>query len=330
MELKDKKILVTGAGGFIASHLIERLILEGCKLRAFVHYNSRNKWGWIDLLSKEKSEKIEIFAGDIRDHNIVRKAVKGVDIIFHLAALIGIPYSYFSPDSYVETNVRGTLNLLQAADEGKIRCFIHTSTSEVYGTAQYVPINENHPINPQSPYAATKSAADLLAMSFYRSFNLPVSVVRPFNTYGPRQSARAIIPTIITQILKGSRTINLGSLHPTRDFTFVKDTVEGFIKAAVSKNSIGEIINLGSSYEISMGELADKIAKLMCVSIKVKSEEARKRPKNSEVERLYADNTKAKEFLGWMPRYSLEKGLIETIKWLKTNKDNYKPGIYNI
>jgi len=327
--LEEKNILVTGAGGFIGSHLAEALVKKGCNVRAFVHYNSFNRWGWIDYLDKHIKDSIEIFAGDVRDPHGVKKAMQDCGVVFHLAALIGIPYSYHSPDTYVDTNIKGTLNILQAARELEVAKIIHTSTSEVYGTAQYVPIDEKHPINPQSPYAATKAGADYLALSFYRSFNLPVVILRPFNTYGPRQSARAVIPTIITQILSGKRKIKLGALHPTRDLTYVKDTVQGFILAGKS-DMMGQVVNVGSNFEVSIGKLANLISELMEAEVELLSEEKRKRPDKSEVERLWAENKKAKELLGWTPSYSLEQGLKETIDWLKENLHFYKPGLYNV
>ena len=332
MELTNKKILVTGAGGFIGSHLVEKLLEEGCKVRAFVHYNSFNRWGWIDSFSTEKLEKIEIFSGDIRDPNGVREAVKGVDIVFHLAALIGIPFSYHSPDSYVDTNIKGTLNILQACRDLGVEKVLVTSTSEVYGTARYVPIDENHPRQPQSPYSATKIAADCLAESFYRSFDLPVVIVRPFNTYGPRQSARAVIPTIITQLLIGKKEIKLGALHPTRDLVFVKDTVNGFIEVAKSDKTIGEEINIATGEEISIGDLAKKLINMINPKAKIVVEGMRLRPEKSEVERLLGSNDKIKKLTGWKPQHNLEEGLRITIEWFK-NKENlrfYKPEIYNV
>jgi dTDP-glucose 4,6-dehydratase len=324
----DKKVLVTGGAGFIGSHLCERLAQKGCGVRALVRYNSKNNWGWLE--DSRCKEKIEVFAGDIRNQDNLKSAMRGIDTVFHLAALIGIPYSYSSPEAYIDTNITGTLNLLQAARDAGVKKFVHTSTSEVYGSAQYVPINESHPINPQSPYAATKAGADFLALSFQRSFGLPVAIVRPFNTFGPRQSARAIIPTIIIQILNGKNKIRLGSTAPTRDFTFVKDTAEGFIKAAECAGSVGEIINIGSNFEVSVGELAKLIAKLIGAEIKIQSDEERKRPGSSEVERLCADTKKAKGLLGWSKTYSLEEGLKETIKWFRAHKDLYKADIYNV
>ena len=332
MEIKNRKVLVTGAGGFIGSHLVEALLELNCKVTAFIHYNSFNRWGWLDGLSDKVLERIAVFTGDIRDPNGVLEAMKGNEIVFHLAALIGIPYSYHSPDVYVDTNVKGTLNVLQAARQLGISKIIHTSTSEVYGTAQFVPITEIHPVNPQSPYAATKAGADFLALTFYRSFGIPVTVVRPFNTYGPRQSARAIIPTIITQVLAGKKVLDLGSLTPTRDLNFVKDTAQGFIKAALSDNAPGEVVNLGSNYEISIGDLVQKIAGLLGSDITVNSKTERIRPEKSEVERLWADNAKAKELFDWSPRYSLDQGLEETIAWFRNpaNMAFYKYNIYNI
>lgn len=326
--MNKRKALVTGASGFIGSHLCELLIKNKFEVRAFVRYNSRNAWGWLDELPCRT--RIEVFPGDIRSSDSVRKSMEGVNVVFHLAALIGIPYSYHSPDSYVDTNVKGTLNLLQSARELGIEKFIQTSTSEVYGTAQFAPITETHPINPQSPYAATKSAADFLALSFYKSFNLPVTVIRPFNTYGPRQSARAVIPTIITQLFKNKKTVKLGSLHPTRDLTYVEDTARGFMSAFFSESSTGETVNLGNNSEISIGDLANLIAKLMGRKINIKTDAQRKRPCKSEVERLLADNSKARKILNWKPEIPLEKGLIRTIEWIKNNKDFYKPDIYNV
>ncbi|OAA18906.1 NAD-dependent 4,6-dehydratase LegB [Kosmotoga sp. DU53] len=322
------KALVTGAAGFIGSHLVEYLVSKGIEVRAFVRYNSRNNWGWLEESSVK--EKIEVYTGDIRDCDSVKDAVKGVDVVFHLAALIGIPYSYVSPLAYIKTNVEGTYNVLQAARELHIQRVVHTSTSEVYGTAQYVPIDEKHPINPQSPYAATKSGADQLAVTFYRSFGLPVSVIRPFNTFGPRQSARAVIPTIITQILAGKKKINLGNLDTTRDMNYVLNTVEGFWQVGLHDNSVGEVINLGSGREISIGDLANLIADLIGEKIEIEVDQQRIRPEKSEVERLLCDSTKARELTGWKPRYSLEEGLKATIGWLKEHMQYYKPDIYNV
>ncbi|MEW5768588.1 MAG: NAD-dependent 4,6-dehydratase LegB [bacterium] len=324
------KVLVTGAGGFIGSHLCEALVNEGGQVRALVRYNSQNSWGWLEY-SPVKNE-IEVVPGDIRDFDSVRKAVEGVKNIYHLAALISIPYSYQAQQAFVDVNIKGTLNLLQASLSAGVEKIVHTSTSEVYGTAQYVPIDEKHPINPQSPYAATKAGADYLALSFYRSFNLPVVILRPFNTYGPRQSARAVIPTIITQILSGQRKVKLGALHPTRDLTYVKDTVQGFIRAGQpgSDKAIGQVVNIGSNFEVSIENLAESIAELMGVEVELWSEEKRKRPDKSEVERLWAEDRKAKELLGWAPGYSLKQGLKETIDWLKENLHFYKPELYNV
>ena len=332
MDLKEKSVLVTGAGGFIGSHLVERLITMGCHVTAFVHYNSFNRWGWIDSFPKEIIGSLRVFAGDVRDPNGIRDAMKDTEVVFHLAALIGIPYSYHSPDTYVDTNIKGTLNILQAAKVLGVQKIIHTSTSEIYGTAQFVPITEQHPVNPQSPYAATKSGADFLAMSFYRSFDTPVSIIRPFNTYGPRQSARAVIPTIIMQILSGKKNILLGDLLPTRDLNFVEDTVEGFICAAETEESSGNIIHLGTGVEISVGDLAQKIAKLMNTEISIQCENERKRPSGSEVERLLSDNSKARKILNWKPAWDLDKGLKETIEWFSYSEHQafYKAGIYNI
>jgi len=323
-----KKVLVTGAGGFIGSHLTEKLVDCGYQVKAFVHYNSRNSLGWLED-SKCKGN-IEVILGDIRAADIVRHAMRNVDMVFHLAALIGIPYSYHSPEAYVDTNIKGTLNILQSALDFGVKKVVLTSTSEIYGTAQFVPITELHPINPQSPYAASKSAADLLGISFYRSFDLPVVIVRPFNTFGPRQSARAVIPTIITQILAGCRKIKLGFLDPTRDLTYVKDIVNGFIKAGKSENSVGEVINLGNKNEISIRDLAYLIARMIGVGITIQEDAKRKRPIKSEVDRLMADNSKAKKLLKWAPEYSLEKGLKRTVAWFKENNAKYKSDIYNV
>jgi len=335
--LINKKILVTGADGFIGSHLVEELVRRGHQVRAFVLYNSFNSWGWLDGVPVDIKDNIEIFAGDIRDPYGVKKALQGCQVVLHLAALIAIPYSYHSPDTYVDTNIRGTLNLLQAAREVGVEKFIQTSTSEVYGTARFVPINEEHPLQAQSPYAATKIAADQLALSFYLSFGLPVTVVRPFNTYGPRQSARAVIPTIITQLAGGQRRLKLGALHPTRDFNYIKDTVNGFIATLTAENCAGEVINIGSGYEISIGDTARLIAELMGVDdLEIVTDEIRLRPAASEVERLCADNGKACRLLDWQPRYAgregLARGLGETICWFTNpaNLSRYKAELYNI
>jgi dTDP-glucose 4,6-dehydratase len=319
MNLKNKKILVTGADGFIGSHLVEELVRQGMEVRAFVFYNSFNSWGWLDESPEELKTKIDIFSGDIRDPHGVEQAMQGCNVVMHLASLIGIPYSYHSPDSYVDTNIKGTLNVIQAARKLELEKIVCTSTSEVYGTARYVPIDEGHPLQGQSPYSATKIAADQIAMSFYCSFGSPVALIRPFNTYGPRQSLRAVIPTIITQLATSKTTIKLGSLHPTRDFSFVKDIVNGFIAIAESDASIGEAINVGSGFEISIKELGETIGDLMGSKIKFNTEEIRLRPGKSEVERLLADNSKANQIINWVPKYAgkegLKRGLKETIDW---------------
>ena len=332
MNISNKKVLVTGADGFIGSHLVEGLLREGCKVKAFVYYNSFNSWGWLDTFPKDILRKIEIFTGDIRDPNGVRKSMEDIDIVFHLAALIAIPFSYHSPDSYVDTNVKGTLNILQAAKDKKCRKILITSTSEVYGTAQYVPIDEKHPFQGQSPYSATKIAADRLAESFYRSFNLPVCIVRPFNTFGPRQSARAIIPTIISQLLSGQKKIKLGSLHPKRDFLFVKDTVNGFIEIAKSNKTIGEEINIATQSEISIRDLAKKLTTIINPKAKIMADAVRVRPDKSEVERLMGSNKKIKRLTKWRQKFSLDDGLKETVEWFSSsgNLKNYKNEIYNL
>jgi NAD dependent epimerase/dehydratase len=336
MNLKDKKILVTGADGFIGSHLTEELVRRGCDVRAFVLYNSFNSWGWLDQSDQKILASLDVFSGDIRDPHGVKKAMQGCDIVMHLAALIAIPYSYHSPDTYVDTNVKGTLNIVQAARELDVEKVVHTSTSEVYGTAKFVPITEDHPLQGQSPYSATKIGADQLAMSFYTSFNTPISILRPFNTYGPRQSARAVIPTVITQIACGQKKLNLGALHPTRDFNYVLDTVMGFIAAAESDKSTGEVINIGSNYEISIHETVQLISEIMNASVDIETDQVRIRPEKSEVERLWADNAKARKLLGWEPRYAgkegLRRGLAETISWFSDpqNLKAYKPHLYNI
>ncbi|MDT4763423.1 NAD-dependent 4,6-dehydratase LegB [Sphaerochaeta sp. PS] len=324
------QILVTGADGFIGSHLTEKLVRSGNKVKAFVLYNSFNTWGWLDILPKEILNEIEIFQGDIRDPNGVKEAMKGCDEVFHLAALIAIPFSYHSPDTYVDTNIKGTLNVLQTARELETSRVLITSTSEVYGTAKYVPIDENHPFQGQSPYSATKIGADRLAESFYRSFGTPVSIVRPFNTYGPRQSARAVIPTIITQLLAGKIEIKLGSLTPTRDFNYVKDTVQGFIEIAKSDKTIGEEINIASQKEISIGQLATELIRQINPQAAIVCDEERLRPEKSEVNRLLGSNEKIKKLTNWSPTYSLEQGLAETIEFFKENLEKYKIDIYNI
>lgn len=324
------KILVTGADGFIGSHLTEELVKRGHDVRAFVYYNSFNSWGWLDSLSSEVLSKIEVFTGDIRDPNGVREAMKGIDVVYHLAALIAIPFSYHSPDTYVDTNIKGTLNVLQAAKELNTSRILITSTSEVYGTAQYVPIDEKHPYQGQSPYSATKIGADRLAESFYRSFNMPITIVRPFNTYGPRQSARAVIPTIITQLLSGVEEIKLGSLTPTRDFNYVKDTVRGFIDIAESNNTIGEEINIATQKEISIKELAEELIRQINPKARIVCDDQRLRPELSEVNRLLGSNEKIRRLTGWQPNYSFEQGLSETIEFFRSNLDKYKSDIYNI
>ncbi len=329
MKWQDKKVIVIGAGGFIGSHLCEELVVKGCKVCSFVHYNSRNDWGLIEFLPKKIRKNIEIMCGDIQDTYFTDKAIKGRDIVFHLAALIPIPYSYKAPLSYVRTNVEGTLNVMEASLKHNISKIVHTSTSEVYGSAQYVPIDEAHPLQGQSPYSASKIGADKIVESYYRSFALPVATIRPFNVFGPRQSARAVIPSIITQALVG-KNIVLGSLFPHRDFTYVKDTIEGYIKIAENKNTVGEVINIGSNMEISIGDLASKIISLLNLPNKIMSVNSRKRPRKSEVKRLVCNNEKAKEMLNWQPRIELEKGLRLTIEWIKKEKEKYKEGIYNI
>ena len=324
------KILVTGADGFIGSHLTEELVIKGYQVRAFIYYNSFNNWGWLDTLPKEIMENVEIFQGDIRDSNGVEEASKGCDAIFHLAALIAIPFSYHSPDTYVDTNIKGTLNVLQAARKIGTKRVIVTSTSEVYGTAQYVPIDEKHPFQGQSPYSATKIGADRLAESFYRVFQLPITIVRPFNTYGPRQSARAVIPTIITQLLRGNMEIKLGSLTPTRDFNYVKDTVNGFISIYKSDKTIGEEINIATQREISIGQLAEELIRQINPRAVVVCDEERLRPVKSEVNRLLGCNEKIMSLTDWMPQYTIEEGLKKTIYFFKENLDKYKTDIYNL
>lgn len=332
MELIGKKILVTGADGFIGSHLVEKLLEEGCKVKAFCYYNSFNSWGWLDTFSKEKLQQIEVFTGDIRDPNGVRTAMKDVDVVFHLAALIAIPFSYHSPDSYIDTNVKGTLNIIQAAKDLGIQRVLVTSTSEVYGTAQYIPIDEKHPRQPQSPYSASKIGADCIAESFYRSFDLPLTIVRPFNTFGPRQSARAVIPTIITQLLNGHTEIKLGDISPTRDLVYVKDTANGFIEIARSEKLIGHDCNIATQSEISVGDLARELIRQVNPEAKIVTEEQRLRPGKSEVFRLYGSNEKIKSLTNWQQQYTLEKGLAETVNWFKDkeNLKQYKADIYNL
>lgn len=324
------KVLVTGSDGFIGSHLTEELVKKGYDVKAFAYYNSFNKWGWLDTLPKDIMDNVEVFMGDIRDPNGVRTAMKDVDEVFHLAALIAIPFSYHSPDSYVDTNVKGTLNVLQAARDLGTKRVLVTSTSEVYGTAKYVPIDENHPFQGQSPYSATKIGADRLAESFYRSFDLPVSIVRPFNTFGPRQSARAVIPTIISQLLSGKEEIKLGSLTPTRDFNYVKDTAAGFIAIAESDKTIGEEINIATMQEISIGDLAKEIISQINPSARIICDDERLRPEKSEVNRLLGSNEKIKRLTSWEQKYTFAKGIEETIAWMRNNMDAYKADIYNV
>ena len=331
-----KKIFITGADGFIGSHLTETMVRAGYDVRAFVLYNSFNSWGWLDQCAADVKGRFEVFAGDVRDPNGVRTAMKGCDAVLHLAALIAIPYSYHSPDTYVDTNIKGTLNIVQAARDLGVSKVVQTSTSEVYGSARFVPITEDHPLQGQSPYSASKIGADQIAMSFYSSFGTPVTLLRPFNTYGPRQSARAVIPTIITQIASGQRQIKLGAVSPTRDFNYVADTVSGFIAALESDRGTGEVINIGSNFEISIGDTASAIAEAMGISIEVITDEQRLRPVKSEVERLWASNAKASALLGWQPKYGgregFLRGLTETIAWFcePANLSAYKADIYNI
>ncbi len=325
-----KKVLVTGSDGFIGSHLTEELVKSGFTVKAFAYYNSFNTWGWLDTLPKEIMEQVEVFQGDIRDPHGVKEAMKGCLAVFHLAALIAIPFSYHSPDAYVDTNIKGTLNVLQAARELELERVLVTSTSEVYGTAQYVPIDEKHPFQGQSPYSATKIGADRLAESFYRSFNMPITIVRPFNTYGPRQSARAVIPTIITQLLAGKEEIRLGSLTPTRDFNYVKDTARGFIEIYRSHQTIGEEINIATGQEISIGELAEELIAQINPKARIVCDDQRLRPEKSEVNRLLGSNEKITRLTDWKPGYTFKQGIAETIDFLKNNLDKYKVDIYNL
>ena len=336
MNLRGKKILVTGADGFIGSHLTEYLVNIGANVKTFVYYNSFNSWGWLDAVDSNIKSELDVFAGDIRDPHGVRKAMEGCDVVMHLAALIGIPYSYHSPDTYVDTNIKGTLNVLQAARELGVERVVHTSTSEVYGTARFVPMTEDHPLQGQSPYSASKIGADQMAHSFFLSFNTPVITIRPFNTYGPRQSARAVIPTVITQISMGARQIKLGALHPTRDFNFVQDTVRGFVAVAECDAAVGQVINVGSGYEVSIEDTVNLIAELMGKNLEIVCDDLRMRPAGSEVERLWSDNSRAKALTGWAPLYSgvegLKRGLKETIAWYENSNNllRYKVAAYNI
>lgn len=336
MKLKGKKVLVTGADGFIGSHLTEYLVHAGADVRAFVCYNSFNSWGWLDEVDRNIQSALGVFSGDIRDPHGVRAAMKGCDVVMHLAALIAIPYSYHSPDTYVDTNIKGTLNVLQAARDLGIERMVHTSTSEVYGTARFVPITEEHPLQGQSPYSASKIGADQMAQSFFLSFDTPVATIRPFNTYGPRQSARAVIPTIITQVASGAEQIKLGAVHPTRDFNYVRDTVRGFVAIAECDAAVGQVVNVGSNYEISVGDTAKLIAELMGRDVEFVSDQTRMRPTGSEVERLWADNSRAKALADWAPEFpgveGLRRGLKETIDWFMNpvNLRRYKATTYNI
>ncbi len=333
---KYKSVLVTGADGFIGSHLTEKLVRMGYKVRAMVQYNSFNSWGWLENAPQEIRKELDVFSGDVRDPHGTKTAMQGCDAVLHLAALIAIPYSYHSPDAYVDTNIKGTLNVLQAARELGLGKIIHTSTSEVYGTARYVPIDEAHPLQGQSPYSATKIGADQMALSFHASFGLPVGVIRPFNTYGPRQSARAVIPTIITQLLSGQRSIKLGSVHPTRDFNYVADTVDGFIAMLEHDAAVGQVINIGSNFEVSIGQTARTIAEVIGVDLEIQTDEQRLRPENSEVERLWADNKRAATLLGWSPAYGggdgFRRGIAETVEWFRhpAHMAGYKPDLYNL
>jgi NAD dependent epimerase/dehydratase len=329
MKLKGKQVLVTGAGGFIGSHLVEALLKRGAKVKALVHYNSRNDWGMLEFADRYVLEKLEVITGDIRDSDCIRASIADCDIVFHLAALIGIPYSYVNPRDVLDTNVRGTLNVLQAARDFLSDKVIHLSTSEVYGTAERIPMDENHPLKPQSPYAATKVAADQLALSFYRAFKVPVAIARPFNVYGPRQSARAIVPTIISQALE-KKSVKLGSIYTTRDLTFVTDTVEGLIKICESDNTIGEVVNLGSGFEISIEELVELVARSLRKTIRIVSESNRKRPAQSEVERLCSDSRKAQKLISWFPKVTLQHGLTKSIVWIEKHRHFYKSELYNV
>jgi len=329
VNLKGKKVLVSGAGGFVGSHLVEALVKLGARVRALAHYNSRNDWGMLECLDKKILKEVEVVTGDLRDGDGLRWMVKDREVVFHLAALIGIPYSYVNPKDVIETNISGSTNLLLASLDANIEKYVHTSTSEVYGTAKYVPMDEKHPLNPQSPYAASKASADQITLSFYRSFSLPVGIVRPFNIYGPRQSARAVIPNMIIQGLQG-KSIKLGSLFPTRDLTYVEDAVKGFIQFAQSEKTVGEVVNLGTGKEVSISDLKSLIVRKLGKSLRVESEKKRIRPEKSEVERLVANISRAKKLIHWTPKVSLEKGIEKTIKWMKENFWRYKKEIYNI
>jgi NAD dependent epimerase/dehydratase len=330
MNWQGKKVLVTGAEGFIGSHLTERLVELGADVTALAQYNSFNSWGWIDTFHNKVRDNIKVVTGDIREYDGMKRIIKGQEVVLHLAALIAIPYSYLSPMAYVRTNIEGTTNVLEACREYDVEKIVHTSTSETYGTALYVPIDEKHPMQGQSPYSASKIGADKMAESYYKSFNMPIATLRPFNTYGPRQSARAVIPTIISQILAGKTEIKLGSLTPTRDFNFVKDTAEAFIKVAESEKTIGEVINAGSNYEITIGDTVKKIISIIGKDVKILCDDERIRPENSEVNRLWADNTKIKELTGWQPSYTIDAGLEATVDWIKNNMQYFKTDIYNV
>jgi len=330
LNISGKKILVTGSEGFLGSHLSGKLVELGAEVTALVQYNSFNSWGWLDTLVSDIKNEIKVYTGDIREYDNIKKAVNTQEIVFHLAALIAIPYSYQSPAAYVRTNVEGTLNVMQACLDYGVKKVVHTSTSEVYGSAKYVPIDENHPLQGQSPYSASKIGADKIVESFIRSFNLPAATIRPFNTYGPRQSARAVIPAVISQVLSDADSIRLGALSPTRDFTYVKDTVNGFIRIAEVDESVGETVNIGSNNEISIGDLVKRILLLTGKQASIECDDERLRPRNSEVDRLWCNNTKAVSLLGWKPSYTLDEGLKETIEWIKDNRKYYKTDIYNV
>ncbi|MCB2289049.1 NAD-dependent 4,6-dehydratase LegB [Clostridium sp. CS001] len=330
MNWQGKKVLVTGAEGFIGSHLTERLVELGADVTALAQYNSFNSWGWIDTFDKKVKDSIKVVTGDIREYDGMKRIIKGQEVVLHLAALIAIPYSYLSPMAYVRTNVEGTTNVLEACREYEVEKIVHTSTSETYGSALYVPIDEKHPMQGQSPYSASKIGADKMAESYHKSFNMPIATLRPFNTYGPRQSARAVIPTIISQILAGKTEIKLGSLTPTRDFNFVLDTAEAFIKVAESERTIGEVINAGSNYEITIGDTVKKIIKIIGKDVKILCDDERIRPENSEVNRLWADNAKIKELTDWSPNYNIDQGLEATVEWVKNNMQHFKTDIYNV